>query len=289
MARYLLTRIVGNDLPPRTGMRQTVRHLEFILEHEPAFPDCDKMWLFNRIVDPVKVRRLKKLVEEAGHKWGAVPVTESGWRQCRNDWQRQRYLTNINGARNAAIALGLNADTEYEYVTPCDGTCFFTQDGWDAFDANARLNPGCPFFVVPTWRLHTYEEALQEHPMPVLRAMYHLSENRYVVGPVEPQLWFGRDADLRFNEALTYGKADKCELLWRLDVPGVWDHWEPQLQQRARQNMSKHAGRARTVGYCCRLPSGNAEADHHNLKRGEARAEGLKKLVADTARDWRWS
>src|SRR5690554_3566160 len=46
----VLYRIVGNDLYPRHAKGQSRENLRFVLENEPDFDACEKIWILNRIV-----------------------------------------------------------------------------------------------------------------------------------------------------------------------------------------------------------------------------------------------
>ena len=48
---FLLARIIGNDLEPRHRKGQSFDNVLFILDNEPAFEDCEKFWIVNRITD----------------------------------------------------------------------------------------------------------------------------------------------------------------------------------------------------------------------------------------------
>src|SRR5260221_10470142 len=51
-ARFALTRIIGNDLPPRHAPGRSLKNLRFILENEADLAGCTKRWIVNRIADP---------------------------------------------------------------------------------------------------------------------------------------------------------------------------------------------------------------------------------------------
>jgi len=279
--RYILWRIVGNDLPPRHEPDQALKHLGFILEHEPFLPQCEKRFLFNRVVDAARLEQMADMVRAAGHGVDVLPFKPEEYREQRNDPQRFRYLIPINEARNLCLEKGL--PTGVEYVLPFDGGCFFHPAGWGSFDAVVRLNPGRPFFVVPMARLGSYEEALDPDLRPSVKEIYRRPNGAQLVGPTEPQVAFGQRADIRFDTNRNYGTVDKAELLWRLGIPGPWDYWEPRVRQQSLQHPSEYSGESMAAGWVARLPSGNPEADGDSLKRGAARAAGVKNLLKRAA------
>ena len=51
MNKFLIIRILGNDLEGLHGSNQTLTNLKFTLENEPNFNNVDKVYLLNRIYD----------------------------------------------------------------------------------------------------------------------------------------------------------------------------------------------------------------------------------------------
>ena len=47
--KFVLYRIIGNDLYPRHKKGQTIENLQFILENEPELESCEKRWQESRI------------------------------------------------------------------------------------------------------------------------------------------------------------------------------------------------------------------------------------------------
>lgn len=273
--RYCLWRILGNDLPPRHTAGQTEENLRFILDHESMFPDCEKRFLLNRIVDKEVVNRLERMLYEMGWGCESIPFDRYGFDLLQTRKEKVAYLTNVNTARNHCVERGLQLA---EYSLPFDGACFFKDNGWESFDTVVRANPWGAYWIVPMWRLENRADALDRTVVPRVREEYHYPNGRTVLGLTEPQIVFGPDSDARFDESLIYGACDKAELLWRLRFPGVWDRWHPDLQQRSP--VSKFAGQAKCAGFVCRLPSGESLTDVHNVRRSAAREEGLKRLLA---------
>jgi len=276
--RYLLWRIIGNDIPPRHTSTQSVDNLRFILEHEEAFEDCDKAFLFNRVVNEVKLDEMRGMVLDAGYKYISIPFRPSEFRACKNDPQRRHYLTNVNLARNEALMRRF----AYECCLPLDGGCYFHPAGWANLDVQVRINPGRAFFVVPMSRVKTHDEVLAEKPPRCIRETYTLGEAQ-VCGATEPQIAFCEGSDIMFDDTREYGQCDKAEVLWRLGVPGPWDHWNPRDRREALKRPSEHFGQVLQAGWVFRLPSGNAEADFDNVARGESRKVGVRRLT-DAAR-----
>jgi hypothetical protein len=70
---FVLYRMLGNDLPPRHEIGQTLANLRFMLDHEPELEACEKRWVVNRIVDPEQEAAIIALLEERGQSYLRIP------------------------------------------------------------------------------------------------------------------------------------------------------------------------------------------------------------------------
>lgn len=241
MQTFVFYRILGNDLPPRHGAGQTLRNVQFILEHEPAFPGCDKRWVLNRISDERQETELVRLLDAHGQRYFRIPFDLSEFARTfldaewlpeglnameiaygklpRTDglaafrWihrKRNIYAINNNGAREAALADGL-ANSTAQWVMPWDGGCFLTADAFSALARIADDNPEARYLVVPLHRLDDNSELFDPAFAPTAQH--------------EPQVVFRRDARDRFDVNLPYGESPKADLLVRIGVPGPWNQW----------------------------------------------------------------
>lgn len=98
MKDFCIVRILGNDLPPRHGKHQTLKNLEFTLHHELDFPECNKHWLINRVIDNFEENAIKQLLDAHHQSYSVLPFE-------------------------------LN-DYDFKWAFPLDGGIFFTPDGW---------------------------------------------------------------------------------------------------------------------------------------------------------------
>lgn len=265
--RFVLYRIVGNDLPPRHGAGQARRNLAFILEHEPALPQCEKRFVINRIVDDDEERSIIQLLEEAGARYFRIPFSweeyaktpldtagvparyapdSEHYRWLRKDQQeriqarlyrrKNNYVMNNNGARNTALSDGRRAA---KWIMPWDGNCFLTQSAYEEIREAVASHPAVPYWLVP---------------------MVRLSENAQAFGPEgssstveEPQIVFRRDAAMSFDPAFPYGRRPKVEMLWRLGVPGPWEEWGLEPWDLPCPNHHPDAGAFEWAGWVARL------------------------------------
>lgn len=196
MKDFCIVRILGNDLPPRHGKHQTLKNLEFTLHHELDFPECNKHWLINRMIDNSEENAIKQLLDAHHQSYSVLPFELNDYDYGWSDLQKIRYLIQLNSARNTAIDLAKN---KYKWVFPLDGGIFFSADGW----ANITdFLKGCNDELV---KINMYrvrfnnQEALSFSIIPALAQ--------------EPQVALKSNSSLRFDESLCYGYQNKERLL----------------------------------------------------------------------------
>lgn len=234
-----LARIIGNDLYPRHAEGQMLRNLAFILEHEPDFPGCRKLFVLNRIFEESLRQQAERLVARHDHSALVLPfsgadyaaqacdtspfggdghfLSEEFAAQDEIDKDRERlwacapkirYAMNINGARNAALDWGRR---QGDWTVMLDGSCFVTAKAWKRLRADMAAPPLAPYLIIPMLRLSSNEEVGRAVPRP----------NR----EEEPQIAIHVRARERFDETYPYGLRDKTALLERIGVPGDWMRW----------------------------------------------------------------
>ena len=217
--KIALYRILGNDLPPRHKKGQTYDNLKFTLENEPVFTNCQKKWIINRIVDSFMEQKITKLLERHKQTYLRIPFEFKEYKTCSARWaddyrvvrrlyseldpiryKKIIYVMNNNGARNIALKDGRRIA---DWILPFDGNCFFTEEGWKAVASKLAVQTRedkC--FVVPMYRLTGNKQCFNFKPK-------GLTEN-------EPQIIFGRDSKIHFDESLRYGAFPKVTMLQKL-------------------------------------------------------------------------
>ena len=268
--RFVLYRIVGNDLYPRHDAGQSLANLRFILEHEPALEGCEKRWLLNRVRDPAKLELLTTLLDRHGYgydlipfepeafaavpwDWGVLPTRDFlgsvGYRQLlrhqRESYQlalfrqKNNYLMHNNGARNRALELGRQ---RADWVLPWDGNCYLTAAAWAELRAAVLDQPACDYFWSPMQRISDNRDLL---------------DGSFRADPRdEPQLLFHAQAAEAFNPEFPYGRRPKVELFWRLGLPGLWDQWLDEPWDQPRRPTLKPLPACPRAGWVARLHSG---------------------------------
>jgi hypothetical protein len=79
--QLILYRIIGNDLPPRHKEGQTLSNLQFILEHEPEFPNTRKIFLLNRISNSANEATIIRLLDRHHKEYIRLPFEEDVYKQ----------------------------------------------------------------------------------------------------------------------------------------------------------------------------------------------------------------
>ena len=289
---YALVRIIGNDLPPRHRAGQSLENLRFILEHEPDFPKCQKLWLVNRIFDPQEEALIIETLESAGQDYLRLSFQQDAYARTPLNFSRfppqyihlqdyadlgeaeqiravsqiyrakNNYVMNNNGARNAALDWGR---TRAKWIMPWDGNCFLTQSDWARLVADIAAQEYRRYFVVPMARLGSNEAA------------FDTMEPSNAVE--EPQIVFRRDAQERFDENHPYGRRPKVELLARLGVPGPWYGWSVDPWDIPAAEVVPDSHRVGRAGMVRRLASGRADLEGETRRalhgRGFARNQAI--------------
>ncbi len=185
MLKATIWRILGNDMPPRDKPGKRLAVLADMLNKEPEYPEAQKWFLLNRIVDPEWHTALCKLLNNSGARYVNVPFNSL----LRPDYETIRLQgININAARNEAISFG-HAIAPWSVIL--DGDCTFTKGNWDLILKEMQATEHTPYLSIP-----------------------HVREGSSNQG--EPMLAFHSSSTERFDESIPFGDCDKLNLLWRL-------------------------------------------------------------------------
>lgn len=297
MKKFILYRILGNDLPPRHALGQTYQNAKFILDNEPDFEGCEKRWVVNRIADPEQDQKIRRLLEEYGQHYLYIPFNPKEYAACKKNkrydylalresesivpltkrkmniaerikvlikiWTKRirldierhnkiLYVMNNNGARNAALRDGRKIA---DWILPFDGNSCFTKQGWQGLIERLsvqRSTDTC--FVVPMYRLKNNSQYFTFNPMGCIEH--------------EPQIVFGRDCKIEFNEYYGYGHRSKIELLLKLGFK-----YEDTIYGLIIVDPT------RRCGYVLRLFSGVCEGEADGKSRRILREESIDLLL----------
>lgn len=238
-----IVRILGNENPPRDipGRREQV--LRQLLTEEPDFLNVTKWYLLNRLFDRTYRRQLCETLDRHNAHYITFGFDYA------TPWQEQHIRQQgiqLNAARNYAVTAGLALA---KYAVVLDGDCGFTTDGW-APVAEAMQQDTHPYLSIPHRRIGTTVQG-------------------------EPMLAFRNDSELRFNESIPFGQADKLELLYRLghDQTPLSGHL------KIEGNLTRLAGEVLHYG------TGDDSLETSLQDREQLRNDSMR-LFSERVRDW---
>ncbi|KAG0792239.1 hypothetical protein G6F63_004483 [Rhizopus arrhizus] len=299
--QLILYRIIGNDLPPRHKEGQTLSNLQFILDHEPPFPNTRKIFLLNRISDPANEAAIVRLLDQHQMEYIRVPFDEKEYEQLdfqlesfpdsdflhSDDYRRYSkvaklrildfmyhtknlYAMNNNGGRNTAIQHGKSIENA-QWILPFDGNCYLSYNGFkEITEQLEKHGKDTKYFIVPMTRLLNNSILLN-------------NLDQRPKAPEEPQIIFRYDAKEEYNLNMRYGRRSKLELLWRLGAlesrqlnrPTV--PWEP-----VGRPYSDEKGNFKNIGWVFRLFSGNPQQEENKKEASSIRAFNRLKAIQST-------
>ena len=227
--KFLIIRMLGNDMPNIHHKYQTLKNLEFTLKNESNFKNTDKIYLLNRIYDKTKREKIIQLLKQHKTKYIEIPFNMSYFKKLPklnftyNDLQMMNreeyipkllkhnlYLVNNNKARNYCINYGKK--NNYEWTFALDSNSFFTEK--DYYNIINNIDKKTQYIEIPQYRLDNVN--LKNNVLLTKKKLPGLSK-------FEPQLAFKNTSKHKFNEKIPYGLSPKAELLNALGSQGIWN------------------------------------------------------------------
>jgi len=232
--KYLILRILGNDLEGLHGTNQTILNLEFTLKNESTFDNCKKMFILNRIVSKEKKQNIIHLLNTYKYEFIDIPFDINEFKKISFNipsftefkaYDRTQkihslinhnlYLINNNGARNFCISYG--KENGYMWTFVLDSNSFFTKEAFE--DIIKNIDEKNEYLIIPQKRLK--DNNLSNN----LLLTNHYKQPINDLPIQEPQIAFHKNSKYIFNEKIPYGEAPKAELLNALGVEGKWCSW----------------------------------------------------------------
>jgi hypothetical protein len=269
----VVVRAIGNPLSSTNSLNKTLRILEYILENEPSFPNTTRHWFLNRITDAKVEKAVIQRLKSCNETYTIIPFSLREYDSILYSFNSKdsihsrhyiklsteekaatlveqsvqhnkiRYVTNINGARNAMLRYG-KENSAAEFILPWDGHCFLTQEAWNAIQLSMQKYPRAKYFTSP---IHQREGSFDTNVT------------------AEPQIAFHRTALAQYNEYLRFGRRDKAELLTRIGVEGRWDEgipWEDwELNFVNREQAADSVSGVPVAGWAACIHSGIENGD----------------------------
>ncbi|KAF9976744.1 hypothetical protein BGZ73_007969 [Actinomortierella ambigua] len=296
----VLYRILGNDLPPRHRPGQTLSNVRFILEHEPDFAKTTKVWVLNRIVDPLAEHAIVQLLEHHRQEYIRIPFRESEY--LKQDYRledfpqpdffssedyaafskvaklrvldytyhdKNNYAMNNNGGRNIAIQHG-KTQMDARWVFAFDGNSFLTNNAMaEIKEAIREHGERVRYFVVPMARLIDNTQ--------LLKGMDDRPNSKE-----EPQIIFRNDAPETYNPDMRYGRRSKLELLWRLGALERSKLSKPSVSwELSEREPLANKDDFKVVGWVFRLFSGKRSQEENTRQSAAIRAYNRLLAIQD--------
>ena len=227
--KFLIIRILGNDIPNIHHKYQTLINLEFTLKNEVKFKDTDKIYLLNRIYDKIKRDKIIQLLKIYKTEFIEIPFDMSYFKKLPELYfsyhdlrsmnkkeyiskllKHNLYLVNNNKARNYCIDYG--EKNNYTWTFALDSNNFFIEK--DYYDIINNIDKNTQYIEIPQYRLD--DANLKNNVLLTNQKLPYLSD-------FEPQLAFKNTSKHKFNEKIPYGLSPKAELLNALGTKGDWN------------------------------------------------------------------
>ena len=260
--KYLIIRMLGNDLVGLHHPKQTIENLKFTLEHESDFPDTDKVFVLNRIFDENKQKKIIKLLGKYKQKFMIMPFEYEAFKKINNNLDLDKigkffeskkvrdeiknptrlnelslkskivpkylhllkpYILYICNNNNCRnFCIDYGKRHKYQWTFVCDSNSFFTDKYFKQIQD--KIGEARDYIIIPQIRLDDGDLGNET----VLE-----DDPRIDQLPLqEPQIGFHRTSTARFNPKIPYGSSPKAELLRILKVPGMWQTWDAVPRQR---------------------------------------------------------
>jgi hypothetical protein len=248
--KYLIARIIGNDISTIHGNNQTYNNLLFTLKNESKFKNTDKIFILNRIIDKKNLSNIIKLLKKYSYPYINIKFDYNEFKKipklekniislCHNILHKKNfyvkenhcillsngllnyklYIMNINYARNICIKYGKS--NGYEWTFALDSNSYFTEEYYN--DIILNIEKETEYITIPQIRLS--EGSYNNND--ILKSPDKMNALRFN----EHQLAFKNTSEYIFNENIPYGTMNKGEFLNALGVPGLWNSWIRDLER----------------------------------------------------------
>ena len=237
--KYLIVRILGNDLETLHGKNQTYNNLKFTIKNESSFINTDKLYILNRIVDKKYKQQIITLLEDTKQKYIDQPfeiekfnklpeinMSYEEFKQKNPEYpktfiyyssilkEHNLYLINNNGCRNFCIEYG--KQNGYEWTFVLDSNNYFTDEYY--YNIIKYISKNTHYIVIPLIRISDYglknKDILNSNN---LNRTFEIEE---------PQVAFHINSKYKFNELIPYGISPKAEFLNAIQSKGKWNNWK---------------------------------------------------------------
>lgn len=303
--KYLIMRILGNDIPIIHSNTQTYENLVFTVKNEINFENTDKIYLLNRIADKRKRSDIINLLNKYSIPYIEIPfvyeefkkipkidefvtilydymmdnkklLSESHYKKISKELLNYRiYLMNINVARNYCIEYGKKNGYEWTFVL--DSNSFFTDEYYNNIIKN--IKDDTEYISIPQIRLNDGKLVNED--------IFLSTEKLELLPEQEHQLGFKITSKYVFHEDLPYGSMNKAELLNALGIPGKWSKWGYDLKVLNIIPRKFDNVKYQILSKCIRLYSGTS---NNNIKLNfHFRLMGVYVLINNIENEYKYT
>ncbi|GAQ78914.1 hypothetical protein KFL_000200670 [Klebsormidium nitens] len=208
--KFMLFRLIGNNMPPLQSSGQLLWNTEYALKHEADFPDCRKRWIINQVVNTTEKQLILDLLKLHGYGSEDILTRELDYDELiarpEPDWEV--FVTAQNQGRNAAIQNGKAAGATW--ILPFDGNHFITNQAWRRIVRSARwaMKAGHQYFKVPMYRVAERQDSAWLNASTTFQTAL-----QYAPLKGESQIAIRNTAARHFPEDIRYGKRNKWNFL----------------------------------------------------------------------------
>ena len=262
--KYLIIRMLGNDLVGLHHPKQTIQNLKFTLEYEPDFPYTDKVFVLNRIFDVYKQRKIITLLKKYNKKFIIIPFEYTAWNKINSNLDLDdlgRFFKNKKVKNLLKRSVEETDNSTREHFNAAQRTfdnCLQYLYLLQPYTLYICNNNNCRNFCIDYGKRHNYQWTFVCDSNSFFTTKYYKqivdkigTARDYIIIPQirlddgnlknetilkddpridklplqEPQIGFHQTSTARFNAKIPYGSSPKAELLRILNVPGDWQGW----------------------------------------------------------------
>jgi hypothetical protein len=255
MSKYVICRIIGNELPPRDlpGSRLVV--LEYILANEFLDADVKRLWVLNRITSQELLKAYKQRLNSADEQFVELGVDWEQYIAANSRTEKINAIVGINHARNEAFAAGSKIGSN---IFILDGDCFFDRKTWQIARAEIEKDqlrhPERQYYALPSARVF-----IANGPE------FDLNE----VKLEEPMLMIRSDATELFDKSAAFSVNSKISLLAKLGLRVDRERWYALNSE----------GPCSVLGMVLHLNTGSYDVETDGWSRYMQRRESINALI----------
>ncbi|CAI5518603.1 unnamed protein product [Closterium sp. Naga37s-1] len=198
--RFILYRMIGNDIPPLQCDGQLYENTLYALQHEPRrLAGCRRVWVVNNVVNETSEQLVVRALKAHGYGDEDIIVRRINYSHVAQlpEDQWGAAVSAQNEARNAMLEHGQASGARW--ILPWDGNQFLTREAWHRIVAAADRYEaqGLTVFKVAMVKVQSVQQPAWLNASSLFR---HIRP--HAPGQWESQVAFRNDSPHRFKEAM---------------------------------------------------------------------------------------